>query len=181
MLVKRVPHPSGKWIHFDSTKHTYSMQHTITYQTPPSSSSYSKKKKSKAVATAQQQQVTTMTTNVALRSTSSILDTFFPFDKDGISKAVAMKQNVPQDVVLAAWNSQRDIGSAVHTLFEKSILEKRFVAGGGGELLGPAHEAAVERVLPWLLKEYDFLAVEQIVAAPELFVAGTIDAVARNK
>eukprot|EP00760_Papus_ankaliazontas_P010098 PhM_4_TR14200/c0_g1_i1/m.70148 len=144
-------HPSGLLLKFDARSHTYSMD------------------------------------GKTLRSVSSVLDSLFPFDVVGVSEAVARRQFKTPDEVRAEWRRQAQLGSNIHHAIEMSLLQKKFVGldykfddPHGGEL---EYLCCVEQFLPILMEDFDFIALEHMVASPanKYNVAGTIDAVAKNK
>lgn len=136
---------------------------------------------------------------VALRSVSKVLDHFFPFDEKRVLGIVSRKTGEPEDVIKEKWSRQALLGKNVHEFIEKKILDQppptfclllekfkgnpekpaamKDMIHGEEPLYLPVAESAVETVK----KNYDILAVEQVVACPSLGIAGTIDLLAQNK
>lgn len=174
MVMKRVRHPSGADILFDAKWHQYKLGGT------------------------------------KLLSVSKTLDRYFPFDEEKVLAIVSRKTQLPVAQIKAQWNRQALLGKNVHAYIESKLLQEpppaftllmanaaaAAAAGKGGspgvepssmalsELLHgeestylPVADAAVDRVLTG----YEVLAVEQVIAAPDWGVAGTIDFVAVNR
>ena len=115
------------------------------------------------------------------RSVSSILNQFFPFDADRVSKIVAAKQEKTQQEVLAEWKLSAQLGSNVHAHIEAILLKqpppKFTIKQGTEEKFLPVATAAVER----LQRDYEIIAVETIVVSERHQLAGTIDFLAKNR
>uniref|UniRef100_A0A7S1MMB8 PD-(D/E)XK endonuclease-like domain-containing protein n=1 Tax=Neobodo designis TaxID=312471 RepID=A0A7S1MMB8_NEODS len=115
------------------------------------------------------------------RSVSSILNQFFPFDADKVSKIVATKQEKTQQAVLDEWKMSAQLGTNVHSHIEALLLKqpppKFAVRQGNEEKFLPVATAAVERVQA----DYEIIAVETIVVSERFQLAGTIDFLAKNR
>ncbi|EPY23047.1 hypothetical protein STCU_03149 [Strigomonas culicis] len=169
--MQRIPHPSGSVITFDPKWHQYKMG------------------------------------NTALRSVSKLLDKYFPFDKERILQLVSRKTGESVDAIERKWSRQALLGKNIHSYIEARLLgqppptfmlllqnqQKRAADGTAPtegarraeeELLHgeearylPVADAAVTRIL----EHYHVVAVEQVVAAPDWGIAGTIDFIGLNK
>ena len=121
--------------------------------------------------------------NVPCRSVSKVLDKCFPFDEAKISGIVAKKTGKSPQEVARGWKLQAVLGKNVHAVIESKLLGKppplktAVDQHGEEDLYTPVALAAVDKVLSM----YDTVAVEQVIASPQLKVAGTIDFIGRNK
>eukprot|EP00758_Cryptobia_borreli_P002544 Tbor_TRINITY_DN3109_c0_g1::TRINITY_DN3109_c0_g1_i1::g.14716::m.14716 len=115
------------------------------------------------------------------KSVSAVLDRLFPFDSDYISKLVADKQGTTPESVIKGWSTRAALGSNVHAFIEQKILNEalpfRTDLNGEEHLYYPAANEAAEHVL----KLYEPIAVELMIASPRYKLAGTIDFLGRNR
>jgi hypothetical protein len=120
---------------------------------------------------------------VRLKAVSKYLDACFPFDEKKVSGFVAKKTGQSPEDVIRGWKKQATLGKNVHAVIESRLLNAPAPVRHHEELHGdenkyiPVALEAVDRVL----SAYDCVAVEQVIASPQLSVAGTIDFVGRNK
>jgi hypothetical protein len=116
-----------------------------------------------------------------LRSVSSILNGYFPFDADKIAEIAGRKSGKTAAQMKDEWKLSASLGTNVHAHIEAMLKKqpppKPVVLQGQEDRYYPVAEAAVNK----LLKEYEVIAVETIVASERLRLAGTIDFLARNR
>lgn len=114
---------------------------------------------------------------------------FTPFDRDGISKRYAAKNNMKQEDVLAMWDRKgfigRESGTLIHIFMEDALNGKdpkplyhtdQGVIDVAQSKLGSARKAA-----DFILENYEIVGIEEIVASLEFWMGGIIDIRAKNK
>jgi len=117
-----------------------------------------------------------------LRSVTTILNNWFPFNKEKISVIVATKLGITPGEVIEMWQKQADMGTAVHAVIEESLKAKAYLPSEATKQgIEPGYSVAIQKLIPILQEKYDFLHTEYLVGCPDLSVAGTIDAVGMNK
>jgi hypothetical protein len=117
-----------------------------------------------------------------LRSVSSILNKYFPFDAPKIAKVVADKSGRSVDDVLQEWKMSAVLGSNVHAHIEAQLLGTA-PAAAPAKLQGNEDKffAEATKAVARVTDRYEVVAVEQVVADIPNRIAGTIDLIARNK
>lgn len=122
-----------------------------------------------------------MSSGMTLTSVTTALNFFFPFDSDRVSKIVAEREKLSQQEVLRKWKMSAVLGQNVHAHVESIVTGQpraRFESLQGSEdQFIPVAEAAARDIM----KDYDTVAVETIVACPALGISGMIDFLGRNK
>lgn len=125
-------------------------------------------------------------------SGTKLLKKFFPkFDKDGVSKRYAEKNDMSQADVIKMWNRKGEIGREMGTLVHNLVEDKLLGAHASvDELRHPDLEileaARVKgkvalRGAEWVQDNYEVLGIEQIVACHEYGLATIIDLRVKNK
>lgn len=121
--------------------------------------------------------------SVRLKAVSKYLDEYFPFDEKRISALVAKKTGQNPEDVKRGWKLQGVLGKNVHAVIESKLLgsplpviKTENLHGDEEKYIPPALDAVGK-----VLSMYDIVAVEQVIASPQLRVAGTIDFIGRNK
>jgi hypothetical protein len=116
-----------------------------------------------------------------LRSVSSLLEKYFPFDADRTAALVAAKTKVSTEDVLKSWRMSAVLGTNVHAHIEALLLRQPRkpveAVQGEEEDFYPAATAAAMKIA----KHYDVVAIEAMIASPKLGIAGTVDFIGRNK
>ena len=109
--------------------------------------------------------------NKEYKSVSNVLNTIKnPFDKDGISRAIAKRDGVDQKDILKEWDNKRivasDYGTTIHNGLEDYFNAKK-VSDKKIEQLGISFSKE--------LKEYYKISTEKILYDREFLIAGTTD------
>lgn len=118
-------------------------------------------------------------------SATAVVKRFFaPFDAAAVAPGVAEKRGVGVEVILAEWEQAREyacsLGTRTHENCEAQLK---------GDALIHAPRDERERcvmtqawcAVEYMLIEYECLATELIVWSPDLYVAGTLDALMRHR
>jgi hypothetical protein len=118
-----------------------------------------------------------------LKSVSKVLDKHFPFDEVRVSSLVSKKTGQSREDVVSGWKRQAVLGKNVHAYIEAKLQNQPPPEVPMSELHGdepkyyPVASDAVARVTGL----YDTLAIEAVIASPQLGLAGTIDFLGKNK
>lgn len=120
----------------------------------------------------------------AYASGTGLVSVFFPqFDTDYHAARIATRDGTTPDQVKAAWEQKAkaacDYGTRVHEHAENLILG-RSTATPATEKERIAFEA-VDKALVGIRQHFDIIGCEQIIFAPCLHLAGTIDLPVRHK
>ncbi len=122
-----------------------------------------------------------LSTGKALRSVSSVLNHFFPFDADRVSAIVAQRDKKTQQEILAQWKMSATLGHNVHAHIESIIKKTAPPTFTSVQGLEPRFLPVAERAAAAVLEHFEPIGVEKIVASPSLGVAGTIDFIGKHK
>lgn len=116
-----------------------------------------------------------------LKSVSTVLGRYFPFDSKAVATKLAASRGCEPADILKEWNMVTVLGSNVHAHIEQFILKKKYPPPkelqGLEEKFYPVGIKAAKAVL----KDYEILGVEEMIASKKYGVAGTIDLLAKNK
>ena len=116
-----------------------------------------------------------------LKSVSTVLGDYFPFDTEAVSEKVGKMRGQDAKEIRDEWKRVSILGTNVHAHVESLLLRKERPTParlhGKEELFYPAATVAAQAVM----KHYDILGVEEMVASKRFGIAGTIDFIARNK
>lgn len=109
-----------------------------------------------------------------LQSVTTHLQTYFPFDKEKISKAVAKKTGQTPKKILQQWNKQTKHGTHIHNLIEQH-LTKQNLTSKQKEEIKQAIQFFKEN------KQYEIITVETRIFSKKHKLAGTVDLILKNK
>jgi hypothetical protein len=116
-----------------------------------------------------------------LKSVSTILGEYFPFDAIGVSEKLGKARGQDPLEIRKEWKMTAVLGSNVHAHVESLLEKKKMVPPmkkqGKEELFYPVAAKAAEAVM----KQYEVLGVETLVASKRYAVGGTVDFIARNR
>ena len=153
MFLKKSNHPSGEVITFNERFHLYNVESDR---------------------------------NVKFISGTTFLKKFFPaFDSQTISLKYAEKHNLKQEDVLFQWKEKGRIsaeeGTEVHKYMEDLFFDKNPVFNESNERVHKMQQQGLSLWNNFLMKEYDLIEAEKIVASIDLKIAGMVDLIGVHK
>lgn len=136
--------------------------------------------------------------NIKLDSVSKFISKFKPlFDREGLSRRVAEKNNTTQADILKQWDTKAkastDYGKLMHSFIENYLTKRKYDMHDRLRLAMYTQEyrqysldqadhliGLLVDFLAYLLEEYEIIGLEQIVCSLPLKLAGTYDCLARS-
>ncbi|MBF0474550.1 MAG: PD-(D/E)XK nuclease family protein [Deltaproteobacteria bacterium] len=120
-----------------------------------------------------------------MMSCTTFIKTFFPaFDREGVSARYAEKYDLDQATVLANWDAKgtaaATLGTKVHRYAECLMTGQTPLPRPADDIEAGYFESAALGVVH-LLKKYEFIKSEMMIASPGLGLAGTIDLIMKQK
>lgn len=129
-------------------------------------------------------------------STTQFIHSFAePFDEDKMSKIVAKKKGVPQEVILDEWKFNKELaceyGTLAHLYLEclwmdKSFIydRKNFISKFGYDPVTPKFEdikPALQKFYDIFKERLEIIGAEVVIASEDYDIAGSIDLLAYSK
>ncbi len=117
-------------------------------------------------------------------SVSGFIHHFFtPFDRDGISKRVAEREQVEQEVILRRWDLSGEVacafGTVVHNACENLLLDQEYPAPEGQKQEDYINTA--KEYISRLKEHFDIVSPEIITWDDTLKLCGTADILVKHK
>ena len=116
----------------------------------------------------------TIENGIELKSVTTKLKQFFPFDLEAISKKVAEMRGISQDELKAQWKKAADDGTEIHLLAEKYCLGQKLTQE---ELNKIKHAVSFFKQNPQL----EIVDCEVKIFSKKYKIAGTADLLVKNK